>query len=157
MTAKNRFQVEPAKRYSRKAYAEFVHQVELEEIWLESLELARPRQDASDQTRVVVAIEGRTERSLVGFDGFTRLSAKFLTEVPDEVDSIDDDAQVAMKIEIVFGARYGSNITPTERFLKQFGETSVQLAHWPYLRETLQSTLMRAGWPPFTLPVFTVS
>jgi hypothetical protein len=59
-----------------------------------------------------------------------------------------------LRVEIIYGASYTSDSEVSIAMLDQFSQSSAQLAIWPFLRETLQSTLMRAGQEGYTLPVF---
>lgn len=41
----------------------------------------------------------------------------------------------------------------TNDFFEVFKEISLSMIVWPYIREYIQSTIVRSGLPPFTLPV----
>ncbi|MBL0171693.1 MAG: hypothetical protein IPP90_13395 [Gemmatimonadaceae bacterium] len=45
----------------------------------------------------------------------------------------------------------------TDAIFAEFERVNLPLNTWPYFREFLQSTLVRAGWPPFVLPAFKVA
>lgn len=45
-------------------------------------------------------------------------------------------------------------LKPTSSELDEFGNANAVFNAWPYWREYLQSSLVRMGLPPFTLPVF---
>jgi len=41
----------------------------------------------------------------------------------------------------------------TDDFFEVFKEISLSMIVWPYIREYIQSTIVRSGLPPFSLPV----
>jgi hypothetical protein len=139
-------------KFSRKAYNEFVRSVTLDRIWLDELHLLRPSTGEPERAEISIVIEGRHERRENDFDVFIRLAARF---VPDSEESniIREDDEL-LRIEIVYGASYTAESEITTAMLDQFSQSSAQLALWPYLRETLQSTLLRSGLEGFVLPVY---
>jgi hypothetical protein len=142
-------------KFSRKAYNAFVRQIELDQIWLEELHLTRPSDRDSDMALVSVSVEGRYETRGNEFDAFIRLEVSFSPDPrsEDPGEEVDDVVDV-MRVEIVYGAAYSSELDLDTDMLDQFNRSSARLALWPYLRETLQSTLQKAGQASFALPVF---
>lgn len=144
----------PRPKFSRKAYNEFIRSVSLDRIWLNELQLVRPGVGEPERAELSIVIEGRHETREQQFDVFIRLIARFAPDSSEtEIDSTTE-GQDWLRVEIVYGASYTSEFAVTPAMLDQFSQSSAQLALWPYLRETLQSTLLRAGQEGFTLPVF---
>lgn len=139
-------------KFSRKAYNEFVRSVTLDRIWLDELHLSRPTAGQPERAELSIVIEGRHELRDDSFDVLIRLAARFIpdSDEPEAAAEHDD----LLRIEIVYGASYIAESDVTPAMLDQFSQTSAQLAIWPYLRETLQSTLLRSGLDGFVLPVF---
>lgn len=81
-------------------------------------------------------------------------AVRMIDKSPDT--EIPKDAKPCVVIEASFVARYlmrnGSDI-PHEA-LDEFATKNVIYHVWPYWREYLQSTCVRAQLPPFTLPMF---
>src|SRR5690349_14492352 len=130
-------------KFSRKAYNEFVRSVTLHRIWLDELHLVRPGTGEPERAELSVVIEGRHERREHDFDVFIRLTARFVPDMEESEATAEEDD--LLRVEIIYGASYTSDSEVSIAMLDQFSQSSAQLAIWPFLRETLQSTLMRAG------------
>jgi preprotein translocase subunit SecB len=139
-------------KFSRKAYNEFVRSVALDRIWLDELHVVRPATKEPERAELSIVIEGRHELRENDFDVFIRLAARFVPNSEDSEAILEEDD--LLRIEIVYGATYIAESEVTIAMLDQFSQSSAQLALWPYLRETLQSTLLRSGLEGFVLPVF---
>jgi len=59
---------------------------------------------------------------------------------------------VLMSIRCSFVARYDTQVRITPEFFAMFRESTLILNVWPYIREFVQSCVVRAGLPPLTLP-----
>jgi len=59
---------------------------------------------------------------------------------------------ILMSIKCRFVARYETQMQITPEFFAVFKETTLVLNVWPYIREFVQSCVVRAGLPPLTLP-----
>jgi hypothetical protein len=139
-------------KFSRKAYNEFVRSVALDRIWLDELHVVRPATKEPERAELSIVIEGRHELRENDFDVFIRLAARFVPNSEDSEAILEEDD--LLRIEIVYGATCIAESEVTIAMLDQFSQSSAQLALWPYLRETLQSTLLRSGLEGFVLPVF---
>lgn len=71
-----------------------------------------------------------------------------------------DDSSISKKAPLFtlkgkFIAIYEKNkeVQITNDFFEVFKEISLSMIVWPYIREYIQSTIVRSGLPPFTLPV----
>lgn len=147
--------------FSKKKYNEFVHQVELQNIWLDEMHLVRPTQSESEHARLELSIAGRHEiRPDGGFDVYIKMNVNFIPYDQEQNDksAVETDAsdatQALMRVELVYGASYTSSIEGTQPMLEHFSQSSAQLALWPYLREELHSILLKAGQDGVVLPVF---
>lgn len=155
-------QVSTRRKFTKKAYDAFVHQVGLQTLWLDELHLVRPYQQEPDLARLEFSVARRHQiRADGGFDIYLKLTVNFFPPDSDETSQADPDADLAdgqseplMHIEVVYGAAYATEVEATEPMLEYFSKSSAQLTLWPYLRETLQSTLLRAGQEGFVLPVY---
>ena len=68
-----------------------------------------------------------------------------------------EGGEEAVRVSVSLEARYGSKTLMTDAIFAEFERVNLPLNTWPYFREFLQSTLTRAGWPPFVLPAFKVA
>ena len=59
---------------------------------------------------------------------------------------------ILMSIKCSFVARYETQVQITPEFFAIFKESTLILNVWPYIREFVQSCVVRAGLPPLTLP-----
>ncbi|MBN2209554.1 MAG: hypothetical protein JW759_09695 [Candidatus Coatesbacteria bacterium] len=59
---------------------------------------------------------------------------------------------VLMSIRCGFVARYDAQVQITPEIFALFKESTLILNVWPYIREFVQSCVVRAGLPPLTLP-----
>ena len=59
---------------------------------------------------------------------------------------------ILMSMKCRFVARYRTQIEMTPEFFAVFKESTLILNVWPYIREFVQSCVVRAGLPPLTLP-----
>lgn len=132
---------------AREAYAEFIGQIELREIWLKS---ARVGNDCGpippDELTVVVDGDSRWEPLPRGFRAFQRYRIRL---------SGHSNAECA-EIEVAFAADYDSDLSMTDETFETFKHHNLPLNTWPYLREFAATTVGRMGWRPITLPAFKV-
>ncbi len=59
---------------------------------------------------------------------------------------------ILMSIKCSFAARYETQMQITPDFFAVFKQSTLILNVWPYIREFVQSCVVRAGLPPLTLP-----
>lgn len=64
------------------------------------------------------------------------------------------DGKAVGHVEAAFRLRYRSEIPITGELRERFKAVNVPTNAWPYLREYIQQTLTRFGWPPFILPPY---
>lgn len=58
------------------------------------------------------------------------------------------------RIDVEFAIRYDSTAKLDQESFELFVANNVPLNAWPYLREFVQSSMNRMGWPTFVLPSF---
>jgi len=61
---------------------------------------------------------------------------------------------IAARVEVQYAIPKGTNFTPLQ--LKWFARSNGMLNVWPYWRDFVQNTVVRAALPPLTLPLFRV-
>ncbi|MBL8878202.1 MAG: hypothetical protein JNG88_03690 [Phycisphaerales bacterium] len=67
----------------------------------------------------------------------------------------ENSQTVGVEVSAVFSLRYAISDDPslTDENFDAFAQSNGVFNAWPYFREFLQSSLVRVGLPPFTLPV----
>lgn len=68
----------------------------------------------------------------------------------------EGEEEPAVFIRADFEVRYSTATRMTPQIFAEFRKRNLPLNTWPYFREFVQATLARAGWPVFTLPVYSV-
>ena len=130
-------------------YNTFISGIELEGIRVTSAEVLAPTTPGERQVRPDVRLEAAGYKNA---DSAIRVSHR-LTFTGYFVEGGEEAVRVSVSLE----ARYGSKTLMTDAIFAEFERVNLPLNTWPYFREFLQSTLTRAGWPPFVLPAFKVA
>lgn len=65
----------------------------------------------------------------------------------------DKETLFKMSGEFKIECRKENNVTISKEFFEVFRDTSLVVFVWPYYREFIQNTLVRAGFPSLTLPM----
>ena len=139
----------PMSPISPDIYNWFISGIELEDIRVTSAEVLAPTTPGDRQVRPDVRLEVAGYKNA---DSTIRVSLR-LTFTGYFVEGGEEAVRVSVSLE----ARYGSKTPMTDAIFAEFERVNLPLNTWPYFREFLHSTLVRAGWPPFVLPTFKVS
>lgn len=134
--------VPDAAAFDADAYAGFIGQLELDEIWL-----ASSRVENHVGTRQPIQPD-------IGIEARARWTARptgFRAEQVYTV-TVRGDRAPALEIDVTFGLSYTSRQPMTDDLFAVFAEANLPLNTWPYLREYVASVFGRVGWLPFTLP-----
>jgi preprotein translocase subunit SecB len=135
----------PEESVSPAAYAAFIGQLDLVDIWLQTARVVNhygPRTPEGAS----LALESRTNyeagaEDIEGFEVAQTYVARFER----------GDVTYA-EIEVTFGLLFSSKQPMTETLFKVFSDVNLPVNTWPYFREYIAATLGRMGWTPFTLP-----
>ena len=65
-----------------------------------------------------------------------------------------EDEEIIGFVDVSFRLIYGSEESLTPAIRERFKAVNVPINAWPYLREYVQQTMTRFGWPPFVLPPY---
>jgi hypothetical protein len=138
--------IESAAAILNKAYTEFIKGLQIDEVLLLS---ASVRNDSGGRLPGSLRPTLTTDVELVrsaekGFDAKCTL-----TFSAHDVEA----AKEIIEIKIAFLLRYTTALPVTPSLFDIFKGTALSVNAWPYLREYLQSTIVRCGLPPFTLPL----
>lgn len=129
------------------AYAEFIRQIELRQIWLRSAAVETAHGAAILQpSNVTIESEAEWEPVAGGFRAFHVYTVR--------VES--NDAPATATIKATFAIDFASEQTMTEALFPAFADVNLRVNTWPYLREFLFSIMGRMGWVAVTLPTFKV-
>jgi hypothetical protein len=127
---------------SRDAYATFIGQIALSDIWLQEAKVInRYGPHSPKRAKFRFSSEVGWESSPGGFRAFDRAHV-----------FIEDGETLYAEFEVTFGLDFASEIPVTEELFTVFGEVNLPVNTWPYLREFVSTTMGRMGWRPFTLP-----
>jgi hypothetical protein len=62
--------------------------------------------------------------------------------------------ETLVRVRATVEVGYAVETTMTDELFEVFSQRNLPLNTWPYLREFVQNSLSRAGWPVYTLPAF---
>lgn len=125
------------------AYAEFVGQIELLDVWLV---------EAHVVNRHGPRIPRRTAVSITPSEPtWTRASDGFDVQVPYSVRFVDGNTTHA-EVSATFGLHFTSDRPMSDAVFEVFRDVNLPVNAWPFLREFVSTTVGRMGWQPLTLP-----
>jgi len=127
---------------SREAYAAFIGQIELRDIWLHAAKVINPHGPRSPKgAKFRFASEVGWEAQPQGFRAFDHAHVY-----------IENGETIFAEIDVTFALDFASPMPLTDEVFKIFGELNLPVNTWPYLREFVSTTTGRMGWRPLTLP-----
>jgi len=131
---------------SARAYAAFVGQIELLDVWLRSARVANEHGPVTpDHVSIHVESNADWMTTDAGFRAFQAYRLWFQ----------GFDVLFA-EVEVAFGLEFSSQEPMTDEIFGTFSEFNLPLNTWPYLREFVATTTGRMGWTAATLPTFKV-
>ncbi len=126
-------------------YSAFIAGIELEHLWLATLEVHNHYGPTTPQTgNVRVEDEVTWEPRDGGFRIYHTYTVIFL--------AASDEERPLATVRVTYGLEFSSAMPLTEELFAVFSTVNVPVNTWPYLRELIASTLGRFGWQPFALP-----
>lgn len=130
------------------AYAEFIRQIELEDIWLKAASIENLHGPSLPEPGPVKIVEGESswEPTPRGFYAYRNYKLKLSDERGREVANFD----------VTFGAEYKSDQPMTDDIFGVFSDINLPINLWPFFREFIYSAVGRMGWFPITLPAVKV-
>ena len=66
----------------------------------------------------------------------------------------DNGSGARLQLELEIAVDYSSTVEMTDALFEVFGRNNLPLNAHPFIRETVASMTVRAGWPPLVLPAF---
>lgn len=127
---------------SREAYAAFIGQIGLSEIWLQE---ARVTNTHGPQTPEKATFRFESKAHWTDRDGGFRVAHQYTV-------NIEANEAIIAKIEVTFGLDFRSAQPITKEIFDIFEDVNLSVNTWPFLREFVSTTVGRMGWSPFTLP-----
>jgi len=127
------------------AYREFLNQVELEAILLDTCTFKTNRDKIGSNLKLDIkhnATYTIDEENVASIRSSYDLTATKTTK-----------KDFALKAACVYRVMLSSERPLTDDFLEIFTRVNIQMNTWPYFREFIQSMFQRAGFPPLTLPL----
>ncbi|MGE5619719.1 MAG: hypothetical protein ACM3US_10720 [Sphingomonadaceae bacterium] len=139
-------------------YAEFIHQIELDRVWLKEASVTnrygpvRPVPSSNS-----VKVEGMEwEPTADGFRALHRLKVDIRHRGDADEDEEEDGARLAAEIRVVFAVDYSSSLPMTDALFSRFRKSNLPLNTWPYLREFVSSMTSRMNWQDYYVPTLKV-
>jgi preprotein translocase subunit SecB len=127
-------------------YNEFIHRLELQRIWLDSVRFENPHgPDTPGEVEVTVTTGVRWET----------LDDEFMAQSRYQV-TFHFAGSTMASAEIVYSAMFSCPDVPDDPYLEEFAGRNLQVVLWPYLRQLVHDHLSRAGWNAINLPTFKV-
>ena len=80
----------------------------------------------------------------------------FLAEATYTLKLVGPRRKILGRTVIVFRAYYTTSQPMTDEIFEIFGNRSLKVQTWPYLREIFQNLSWRSNWPPASLPILKV-
>ncbi|VTR68335.1 hypothetical protein DESC_700091 [Desulfosarcina cetonica] len=128
------------------AYREFLNQVELEAILLDTCTLKTNRDKLGSNMKLDIKHDATytiDEDNVASIISSYDLTATKTTK-----------RDFALKAVCAYRVILSSERPLSDDFLEIFIRVNIQMNTWPYFREFIQSMIQRAGFPPLTLPLF---
>lgn len=133
--------------FDRRAYAEFIGQIDLRRIWVSASRVQTFHGPTPpDETNIVVDDQARWETHPDGFRALHSYSVR----------ARDRDETLYAEIDVTFAVDYASAQPMTDELFEAFGRVNLPVNTWPFLREFVSTTIGRMGWLPITLPALKV-
>jgi hypothetical protein len=142
MTSRRSSKRDDATAFDPQEYAEFINQIELLGIWLDSAEIDNVRGPIMpDRVDISIMSSGEWKTIDTGFIAVHRHDVTL---------AVGDES--AAEFVVSFGLEFSSSMPMTDDLFEVFEDVNLPINTWPYLREFLGSSLGRMGWVAFTLP-----
>jgi hypothetical protein len=135
------------RRFSKKAYAKFISELDVEHVWMEGLSfsnIAGPVKPADVSVNLMV--QGRWEPFEGGFLGQSMFEVDIF-----EADDMEFE-EFPISLTATFNAKFAVDSLPADPILDEFTREYLQTFTWPYFRLLLADLMSRTGWSEFTLP-----
>lgn len=140
----------PSPAQSAQEYSNFVKQVEIVTVFLQSARLEnRVGPEAPNPANIAI----QSKAGFVNLEGTIRLSHTYTVRMH----AMDNPDSIHFELDVNFVVDYRSALAMTDAIFATFKDINLPLNTWPYFREYLGSTMARFNWVPYTLPVFVVA
>jgi hypothetical protein len=135
-------------------YAEFIGQLALDDVSLQSASVRRLKGGPDSGLSDVILTDSVWWKGMNPdcFDSGKYIGDGFEVFHKYVAHALDKNRRKTARIEVEFSLYYLSLIPMDDETFEVFSETTVPLNTWPYLREYLDSTLGRLGLTGYTLP-----
>lgn len=134
-------------------YAETLEAIELNDIRLSEIKF---KYDDQDQTGGILSINISDKYSFEDKGDNALFNVQFkISGVKENEEAIEKEKSVIFSLTANYKIYYfkKNEIQITTDFFEVFKTVSLSMLIWPYVRELTQNTLIRAGLPPFTIPM----
>lgn len=123
-------------------------QVQIESVNLVEL-VCRNNASSDSEQKLEVSVEAETSTV------YDSAEEKLVVNAKCVMDARPDGGEIAVRIAATFAVVYRLPVSDefTQDYYNAFAEINGLFNLWPYWRELVQSTTMRMGLPPLTLPV----
>jgi hypothetical protein len=135
-----------ARSISALDYNAFIAGLELVQIRLAAAHIDAPNPPERRPVAPVLNVDDATYRN--GDDHFVVRQTLAFTG------TYEGEDEPALRVRVTFEVRYTADERMTDPLFSEFRSRNLPVNTWPYLREYLQSTLGRTGWPVLTLPAY---
>ncbi len=136
---------DPQRRMDPAAYREFLSHVDLKNIVLDSCVVKTNRNKIAANMKMDIKNEVdyviENENLVIIYSRYDIIASKTSLKA------------FALKITCTYRVELSSHQPVTADFLDIFTQVNIKVNTWPYLREFVQSTIQRIGYPPLTLPL----
>ena len=129
-----------------KAYSKFIQGLEIQQVLLVCSNIKRFGFPLSDAT-LSYELSGLSAE-LTRFDD----DSGFVARLPYTVDLVSQDGSRLATIAVTFEAIYTTQIPITDTIFETFKDYNLRLNLWAYVREFVQSTTLKMGFPGLVLP-----
>jgi len=126
-------------------YRNFLRQVDLEEISLDCCSVKTNRNNLGNNLKVEVQHKANYT--------IEEDNSAVITSSYDLTATMAKKKDFAIKVTCAFRVILSSEQPLTDDFMKIYNEINVDKNTWPYYREFVQNMIIRAGFPPLTLPL----
>lgn len=139
----------PSDAQEREAYNRFIHSLELRDIVLARVEAeARVPSINPAETGIQADFDVRDDEC----ESEPNL-CQVLAQLKVELMQVKSGERLGA-VDVTLRLTYSSEEPITDAIRERFKAANVPLNAWPYLREYVQQTMTRFGWPPFILPPY---
>ncbi len=139
----------PSPLRKRQDYINFLKEIELNNIYLESFDASIGRNAFFEQkSKIAVTGRARYAKPVISGKQFSVRASVHIELKPEDGDKTIGKLRATYILEFTSRSK-----EVNARHARQFARTNMKVIAWPYFRELIQNTTSRFGIPPVLIPI----